>query len=142
MYRIGSIEGLCIIAIVIFLFIKVIQRIIKIDLKKTFTDEKRILIILMAINIFAFFVNYFDLSPVYKNYQGSLNNIPVKYYFFTTKEGLDYGDPSKKFYPFTKFSIDSNREYVFRGIFPDYDQTEFIAYSILIFGIFYIRKAW
>lgn len=125
---------LFLIAFVIFLLIKIIQRIMRIDFKKIFTNEKRIVIILMALNLFAFFVNYFDLSPVYKNY----SNIPVSYYYFTIKDG----DPTTKFYPFTDFSINTNSYYVFRGIFPDYDQSEFIVYTILIFGVFYIRKAW
>jgi len=67
------------------------------------------------------------------------------------------------FWPFTKFNdktnsvvdnYDGNWDYNkpnytfyyearrFRGIFADYDQTEFLVYCALIIGVIFIRKLW
>lgn len=121
--------------------------------------EKKIIIILMSINLFALFVNYFRLSP--KINIGEYNN-QNEYFLFTdtkeehllnqtswyTNDGIsamyEFQNP-KYFWPFTKFYEEAYNSSMytksrFRGVFTDFDQSEFLVYSLLIFGIPFIGK--
>lgn len=123
----------------------------KIKLSK---KERRRLIILMAINFFALFVNYFGLSPKFKiPFQPNENMVYVFTdsgearrlgdYFFTALDDKMYRryNPTK-FWPFTGFYDEEYPNTRFRGIFADFDHSEFLVYSFLIFGIIFIRKLW
>ncbi|WP_127845493.1 hypothetical protein [Psychroflexus aestuariivivens] len=119
--------------------------------------EKRVIIILMSINLFALTVNYFGLSPKIKDYE---NNVLIEYFIFTDAKEKPYHTQfktnitphssrvnykyhhGKEFYPFLDFYVDLRDEEKFRGLFPSFDHTEFLVYSSLIFGIPLIRKIW
>lgn len=122
-------------------------------------NEKMTIIVLMSINLFALFVNYFRLSP--KLEVGEYTNKKEYYLFTDTKEthllnqsgwstingvSLMYEDQNPKyFWPFTKFydKTYSPTSYIksrFRGVFTDFDHSEFLVYSFLIFGIPIIKK--
>jgi hypothetical protein len=147
--------------------------------------ETRVLIVVILINGFALFVNYFHLSPKfdidggYKNDYGSnhtYRNGENSFYLFSdsaekgmvsnpTMIGPKLYDTRYKnhFWPFTKF-IDETSSRVenydgewnynktgytfyytakrFRGIFADYDHTEFFAYCGLIIGTLLVKKLW
>lgn len=146
----------------------------KFRLSKT---ERRILIVLMFINLFAFFVNYFHLSPKFEMDDSYASHIGDDIAYIFTDSGSDHmlgqkggyylGQPmyswrnTEAFWPLTKFYVEKihsfekkdysasseySKEYYtesrFRGIFADYDHTEFIVYTILIFGVVYVRKLW
>lgn len=96
----------------------------------------------MLINTLAFLVNFF-------NTQGCLNsnNKPKSFiltdctpgyfkgYYRYNNTNYYYSDKREKFWPFTEFFGYYKHEERFRGIFVDYDHTEFLIYSVLIFGI-------
>lgn len=90
--------------------------------------ERRVVIICMVINSFALFVNEFEL-------QGKMKNC----FKIFTNEGDKFVVNSEQFYPFVDFT---NRDNCFNGIFPYYDSGEFFVYTILIFGIIFIKKVW
>ncbi|MBO0591462.1 hypothetical protein I2486_08580 [Cellulophaga sp. E16_2] len=154
--------------------------------KITFSKkESRILIVVIAINLFALFINYFGLSPKFElsgSHQTDYGENYTKrdgensiYLFSDSGENTIIGNSNpvgaslyktrytKHFWPFTKFNENEtkvvnnydgdwnyNKEghtfyyYAkrFRGIFADYDHTEFLVYTLLIFGIVTIRKIW
>jgi hypothetical protein len=121
------------------------------------TKERRIVIVLMLINFFALFVNFFGISSSIE-----LNNNPninKKIDILTNSIGLvkDYphevifSENVKEFWPlctFNKYTYDSRiskngRIWTnFNGIFTSYDFSEFIFYTLLIFGFFIIKKIW
>jgi len=137
----------------------------KITLSKS---ERRLIIILMAINTFALFVNYFQLSPKFRYKEYNSRTYLTQYYdiyFFTdsrptgllnsnTKWTWENGDSAmyqarhpKNFWPFVMFyqkaeSPSSKIQFRFRGIFPDFDHTEFLVYTFLIFIVLFIKKIW
>lgn len=106
--------------------------------------ELRIIIILMIINTFALFVNYFELSPNNGDFflltDSKEFSVPSQNGYSTINgRSLMYSqEHTKHFWPFVKY-YDEPR---FRGIFTDYDHTEFLVYSLVIFGFFIIRKIW
>lgn len=125
--------------------------------------EKRIIIILMTINLFAFFVNHFRLSPSFDI--GEYPKTDEVFLFTDAKENKmlndnsysDYYDlhdlrSSEYFYPFTKFiekeypSFTNSEDYYlktrYRGLFPDFDKSEFFVYTLLIFAVVLVRKLW
>lgn len=125
--------------------------------------EKRIVIILMTINLFAFFVNHYRLSPSFSI--GEYPKTDELFLFTDAKEsemlndnghtvGYDLYDTrsSEYFYPFTKFIEKENPSYFhsegyylktrYRGLFPDYDKSEFFIYTLLIFAVVLVRKIW
>ena len=125
--------------------------------------EKRIIIILMTINLFAFFVNHFRLSPIFDI--GEYPKTDEVFLFTDAKEnkmlndnsysiGYDLYDTrsSEHFYPFTEFiekerpSFTNSEGYYlktrYRGLFPDYDKSEFLVYTLLIFAVVFVRKIW
>lgn len=125
--------------------------------------EKRIIIILMTINLFAFFVNHFRLSPSFDI--GEYPKTDEVFLFTDAKENKmlndnsynDYYDlydlrSSKHFYPFTEFiekerpSFTNSEDYYlktrYRGLFPDFDKSEFFVYTLLIFAVVLVRKLW
>lgn len=123
--------------------------------------EKRVIIVLMLINCFALFANFFNMdfkivqerveySGEYNKYTTYITNTT---YFFTDAEI----DPQDFFWPILNFSVSYSKgpyekrnsssyyskEYnTFRGIFSEYDYTEFLVYSALIFGIPVLRRLW
>lgn len=130
--------------------------------------QKRIIIILMIINAFALFVNYFQLSPkiMFKEYN-SEEYITQHYdvYLLTDSKATNIlnsntnwtwenGDSAmysarhpKNFWPFVMFyqkaeSSSSKIQFRFRGIFADFDHTEFLVYTFLIIIILIIKKIW
>lgn len=132
--------------------------------------ERRIVIILMLINSFALFVNFFHFNA-YTETKKTLNKdwgntITKRYYFFTNRSNhekfLKNEEGLSNFYPFVNFTYKSsmehhrsyfsksdiekyegfNKNFIFHGIFPYYDYTEFLVYSLIIFGVPLIRKLW
>jgi len=128
--------------------------------------ERRIIIVFMLLNSFALLVNYFGLSPKFTT-NGTSYNESVGTYNYTNEifpltdsktqhlmsvtSGTYYADGTSEmyknrhphhFWPFTKFVDKKYPAYRFRGIFADYDHTEFLVYSLLIFGIIILRKVW
>ena len=122
--------------------------------------ERRTIIILMIINVFALFVNYFNLSPKFNI--GSYKNRTELFLFTDSKEKLLLSNPhktyfkngtsrmyqirhTKHFWPFVKFydkdKFSINRKRI-RGIFADFDHTEFGVYTLIIFGFFIVKKLW
>src|SRR5690606_12126341 len=122
--------------------------------------ERRIIITLMAINCFALFVNYFRLSPDFK--YGTYQN-ETEIYILTdskaehlmrhniwstnsdgTSRMYEFSHKSE-FWPIVKF-VDTHwhepNTKRFRGIFAAYDHTEFIVYTLVIFGFFTVKKLW
>ncbi|MBA9072595.1 hypothetical protein GGR22_000721 [Flavobacterium gossypii] len=107
--------------------------------------EKRIVIVLMLINSFALFVNYFGLSPKVDKDCGE-----AYIFTFTGREVVNYNysytalydsDLFPNFWPFVDFTY-PNYCAPFKGIFAYYDTSEFLVYTLLIFGIVIIRKIW
>nr|WP_288980830.1 hypothetical protein [uncultured Allomuricauda sp.] len=115
------------------------------------TKERRFIIVFMIINCIALFVNVFEFNSFKDFYKD-------RYYYFTDNGKFDavdinktYFGPTKTskdfFYPFidfteSTFSTTANIKWKFRGIFPDFDYTEFIVYTIIIFGVVFLRKVW
>lgn len=97
----------------------------KFELTKT---ERRVVIILMIINSFALFVNKYE-------FQGRINNC----HYIITNSGENYVKEKDLFYPFFKFN---DRNDCFQGIFQYYDSSEFYIYTLLIFGVLFIKKVW
>lgn len=130
--------------------------------------QKRVIIVLMVINVFALFVNYFQLSPKIRFNEYKSEKYTYQYYDIylltdakatnilnsTTNWTWENGDSAmyearhpKNFWPFVMFyqkaeSSDSKVQFRFRGIFPDFDHTEFIVYTLLIFVVLFIKKVW
>ena len=90
--------------------------------------ERRVVIICMLINTFALFVNEFEL-------QGKMKNCSRIF----TNEGDKNEYSPHQFYPFVDFI---NSDNCFNGIFTRYDSDEFFVYTIIIFGIIFIKKVW
>jgi hypothetical protein len=116
-----------------------------------FTDkEKKIILILMLINCFALFVNYFGLSPKIKNTDNDYyvclftNSVKTEGYYGTAYgTNLVQYSPYKSessFYPFVDFYKSWYDGFYFNGLFPSYDSTEFFIYTLLIFGFFIVKK--
>ena len=116
-----------------------------------FTDkEKKIILILMLINCFALFVNYFGLSPKIKNSDNDYyicfftNSVKTEgYYGSAYGTNLVHYSPHKfesNFYPFVDFYKSWYDGYYFNGVFPYFDYTEFLVYTLLIFSFFISRK--
>lgn len=91
--------------------------------------ERRVVIILMIINSFAYFVNKFGLS-------GKINSC---WTIFTNTTNRRLYEIKGEFYPFVEFV---DRSWCFNGLFPSYDSSEFFVYTLLIFGILIIKKIW
>jgi hypothetical protein len=113
---------------------------------KVSRKEIRVMIVLMLINTFALFVNYFALSPRLSNESGYkairlfTNSTQNGMYPFTSNYDYNHFD---NFYPFVKFYYnDQNYGLIFNGIFPYYDTSEFFVYTILIVGVMVIKKIW
>lgn len=125
--------------------------------------EKRLIIVFMTINIFALFVNHFRLSPSFSI--GVYPKTDEVFLFTDANENKMLNDnsysndydlydlrSSKHFYPFTKFIEKENPSYFhgedyylktrYRGLFPDYDKSEFFVYTLLIFAVVLVRKIW
>lgn len=114
--------------------------------------EKKIITTLMIINFFALFVNYFGLSINFKhnsdNYYICLFTNAKKQYSISIDEV--YSGTNLKvyttenwtpeFYPFVRFYGKWYDGFYFNGLFPYYDYTEFLVYSVFIFGFFITRN--
>lgn len=119
--------------------------------------ERRAIIFLMLLNLFALTVNYFSLSPKIET-RGTYSTLEC--YIFTDAADKPYNGQyeisisphspntnyryhhNKEFWPFLKFNVDGYKKEKFRGLFPAFDHTEFLVYSALIFGIPLLRKIW
>ena len=127
---------------------------------------KRTIIVLMVINMLAIFTNEFNIAPKITTDQRRFFASESWYFIFT--DGNPYekygyqsekcdGEKQSKFWPFVRYSQEdgTNSSIImgcfkakyfyrtaFRGLFPDYDWTEFIVYSLLIFGIPVLHKVW
>lgn len=110
--------------------------------------ERKIVTVLMLVNCFALFVNYFGLSPKIKNEIGEdykclfTNSIITSNYGGNNLENYnhEFYKFKNRFYPFVEFYDTSSDDFYFNGIFPYYDYTEFFVYTLAIFGFFIIRK--
>ena len=114
----------------------------KIRISKT---EKRVILILMIINSFALFTNYFGIS--YKINDTSelfTKSVGIQESYRTDihDEGNYLTTNKEHFYPFVDFYDGYYKTYTFRGIFAFYDTTEFFVYTLVIFGIVLIRRIW
>lgn len=102
----------------------------------------------MLINSFALFVNYFGLSPKFKsesdNYYFCLFTNSIKsdsfYSYQSNIEKYTEYKWEENFYPFVKFYSSWYDGFYFNGLFPYFDYTEFLVYSLLIFGYFILKK--
>ena len=103
-------------------------------------DKKKILIIWIAINVFALLTN---IAPI----KGQIKlDSPNTYYIFTNAEY----QRNNGFWPFVDFTENyvSYNYYggtdivIFRGIFYNYNFLAFITYSTLGVLIFFFRRIW
>lgn len=129
--------------------------------------EKRVVIFLMLLNTFALFVNYFGVSPMHtitvedKQPEGHTLFYYNRIYFLTDSsqhhlhnfednttylntDNMYRNNHPYHFWPFTTFKERhfTKPTYRFRGIFADFDHTEFLCYTLLIFGVVFIKKVW
>lgn len=106
--------------------------------------ERKVVIVLMIINCFALFVNYFGISYRFgktAHLFTNSNGISGKPIYFPYD--VLYEHNTKHFYPLVDFTYNSNLHgFFFKGIFAYYDMTEFFVYTLLIFGFILIRKIW
>lgn len=106
--------------------------------------ERKIIVILMLVNCFALFVNYFGLSLKFKvdNYYFCFftNSVRSSYYYGGNLELFEQYKWEKKFYPFVNFYDSWHGGYYFNGLFPYFDYTEFLVYTFLIFGFFIAKN--
>lgn len=112
--------------------------------------ERRIIIILMLVNSIALFVNYFGLSPKFKSgnnddyyFCALTNSVRSEYPISRYNTNLiSFNEHLMKdnFYPFVKFYSSWYDGFYFNGLFPYFDYTEFLVYSLLIFGYFILKK--
>lgn len=122
----------------------------------------------MIINSIAFLTSTFNISPKIVTDKQRFFASESWYFIFNDGDcyitvdlaGVYYdADKTKQthFWPFVKFTHEDGTNTfeeqqnfnpqifyrtAFRGIFPDYDYTEFFFYSLLIFGIPILRKKW
>lgn len=113
-------------------------------------SKRTLLITWFIIHSFALFVNFFSIEG---DISSESNRSNYKDYtttnLFTTEHKINYSNkkPSSQFWPFVKF-YDSDVSYnpymnrkedfsKFRGIFYQYDISEFIAYTALLFLILF-----
>lgn len=106
--------------------------------------QKKIIAILMCINFFALVVNLLGIKGNITSGSGADKTI---FNIFTHSKGFQYrilnmfddvrfADNYEEFWPFVEFTKSHNLAgYLFKGIFCYFDFSEFIIYSILIFGI-------
>jgi hypothetical protein len=106
--------------------------------------EKRTVIVLMLINSFALFVNYFGLSyRIDKTADLFTNSTGINGNYYHYPYDVGYSSNSNHFYPLVDFTSNNYPEgFFFKGIFAYYDTTEFIVYTLLIFGFVLIKKIW
>lgn len=112
---------------------------------------RRRVIVLMLINLFALFINYFELSP-------SIKVSDETHYLLSDGRS---NDDSEHFFPFTRFTAKGENGHLeenflgmgediyiqtpyrqFKGIFPDYDISEFLVYTGLIIIVLLVRRFW
>ncbi|MFD2891197.1 hypothetical protein ACFS5J_04125 [Flavobacterium chuncheonense] len=103
-------------------------------------SKAKLIVIWFIVNGLALFVNIFEIKGrvYFKNRHGGYlsgrDNDTVN--FFTTNTYQN------DFWPFVDFFDNAdnlNRGFIFRGIFLNYDISEFIAFSLLIFIILYFN---
>ncbi len=104
-------------------------------------NQKKIIVVLMLINTLAFLVNFFNtqryINSDFKPKTYILTDCTPGYfkdYYRYKNKTFYYRHKQEKFWPFTEF-FESSSKGRFRGLFVDYDHTEFLIYSVLIFGI-------
>ena len=111
--------------------------------------ERRVIILLMLINCFALFVNYFGISPRFKNendnyyfclFTNSTKSSDSYMFYQSNLERYSEHKWEENFYPFVDLYDSWYDGFYFNGVFPYFDHTEFVVYSLLIFGYFILRK--
>src|SRR5436190_21865139 len=113
--------------------------------------RKRFFIIWMVILSFALFVNLFGITP---NTSSDKENNALVFgenrltkiterntiYFLTDEKLSENSEVTSHFWPFVNYFGESGmylgRENYFRGVFVDFDFSEFIAYTLLILLFF------
>ena len=109
--------------------------------------ERKLITMLMVINSFALFVNYFGLSPKIRSgnteyylclFTNAVKN--DKYLHRTNLVQYNSYEFEDKFFPFVKYYSSWYEGSYFNGIFPYYDISEFLVYTLVIFGFFILRK--
>ena len=113
--------------------------------KNYLVSKKTILIIFFSFQFLALFVNVFGIQGEFKTKSPCDEKREVTNYIFTRK---DYRDNEKEyqsnFWPFVNFFYPSEEMLdkcydPFFGLFRYYDFSEFLAYTALLFLIFYIE---
>ena len=115
-------------------------------------SKRNLLVFWFLFHTFALFVNYFQIEGLYsiRRYAEHVESgDDDNYYIFTKAE--DFKDSKQKFWPFVKFIVNKNEVYKqygwqskynpidFNGIFYEYDISEFIAYSLLVILVLYLK---
>lgn len=117
--------------------------------------KSKTIVIIMIINVFAFFVNLFKIDGKidmfefvdYSEAGFAKHQDKIFINFFTKTDFV----PENGFWPFANTFEKSRRlisngiddiptdYYIFRGVFYNYDISEFIAYTILLFVVLYFK---
>ena len=113
-----------------------------------------LIVLYLAFHSLALFVNVFEIKGefnIQKQIFSSTGTYDCPSYVFT--KGIN-GRSSSHFWPFVDFKKDADDIYVpmngrssvsiekceiFSGIFTDYDSSEFIAYTVLLFLLLYLH---
>lgn len=113
-------------------------------------SKQRFIIIWSSIHAFALFVNLFGIEGDISSRSDSIGRKDYTSFYLFTKERDQFSydsKPSENFWPFVQF-YKSNISYnpyaqrkedfsSFKGIFYEYDISEFIAYSLLLLLVLY-----
>lgn len=121
---------------------------------KTTINQKRFLIIWICLHSFALFVNVFNIRGRLST-SNFISSSTADNYLFTSSSSSSY---KNDFWPITNFT-EEQRYYIepaylsfqkgtwayktaFKGIFQDYDYSEFIFYILLGLAVIYLPKIW
>lgn len=117
--------------------------------------KKKLIIVWLAANAIALFVNYYGIDSKIefgKDANYNVGGTAKEIYLFTDSYDIDINEGSD-FWPFIKFTEKKTyfasgypgqykpySSFTFRGLFPDYDYSEFIAYLIITILVVYFSK--
>lgn len=105
--------------------------------------QKKIITVLMCINLLALITNFLGIQGRIASGKGEEKII---FNFFTNSKGFSFNflnywedvrfnDNYQEFWPFVEFEKSSNVSgLLFKGVFCYFDFSEFIIYSLIIFG--------
>lgn len=105
-------------------------------------SKEKLIVIFMCINSFALFVNVFDIRGVIYQNSDDYNNRFIR----LLQSRADIEEKRDSFWPFVKYIHSGSVQYVgstprtgfgFCGIFNDFDYSEYLAYTILLFVVLY-----